>query len=78
MVRCEQNMICWQNIIESGPYFVFYCDRVAFTSCLRHVLLPQFMKKGTFMDNFDVNGGNGGGIANGGTLTFNLRAIFRK
>ncbi|CAN0379514.1 unnamed protein product [Pylaiella littoralis] len=37
----------------------------------------QFMKKGTFKDNFNPNGGNGGGAANTGELTFNLRAIFR-
>lgn len=36
------------------------------------------MKKGTFIDNFNPNGGNGGGVTNSGQLTFNLRAIFSK
>lgn len=36
------------------------------------------MKKGTFKDNFNVNGGNGGAIANFGDLTFDVRAVFQK
>lgn len=38
----------------------------------------QFMKKGTFRDSFNPNGGNGGAIANFGDITFNLRGVFRK
>ena len=38
----------------------------------------QFMKKGTFIDNFNPNGGNGGAIANFGDITFARRGIFRK
>ena len=36
------------------------------------------MKKGTFIDNFNPNGGNGGAIANFGDITFARRGIFRK
>lgn len=36
------------------------------------------MKKATFTDNDNPKGGNGGAIANSGTLIFNLRAIFRR
>jgi len=36
------------------------------------------MKKATFNDNYNPLGGNGGAIANSGTLIFNLRAIFRR
>lgn len=38
----------------------------------------QFMKKVTFKDNFNPNGGEGGAIANSGDLTFNVRSIFHK
>lgn len=40
--------------------------------------VTQFMQKGTFTDNFNPNGGNGGAIANFGDITFKLRAIFKK
>lgn len=40
--------------------------------------VTQFMQKGTFRDNFNTNGGNGGAIANFGDISFSLRAIVRK
>lgn len=38
----------------------------------------QFMKKATFKDNFNPNGGEGGAVANSGDLTFYVRSIFQK
>lgn len=36
------------------------------------------MENGTFMDNFNSFGGNGGAVANFGDITFNVGVIFRK
>ncbi|CAN0527267.1 unnamed protein product, partial [Ectocarpus sp. 12 AP-2014] len=36
-----------------------------------------FARKGTFLDNFNPNGGNGGAVANFGDLTFNVRGVFK-
>lgn len=38
----------------------------------------QFMSKATFKDNFNPNGGEGGGVANFGDLAFNVRSVFQK
>lgn len=54
------------------PLLVNPCYPFALMAC------EQFMKKATFKDNFNPNGGEGGAVANTGDLTFYVRSIFQK